>query len=107
MYIELLEDAKSVKQCIECATVDANGEEELTAGWITCLYDIFEGVKTIAVLGDEVKFKGFDDINEMAVVAVCEKSKKKAKVSLDSIDTVKLLKPQRLWIKSYVQWYSY
>ena len=97
---------KTIKQCIEAATVDAYGEYEQVCGWLTCFEEVFDNVNRILLFGEEVKLVDFEVQNDAEVVAVCLKNKKKAKVSLDSIELIKPSKAQRLWLKAYTEWSS-
>jgi hypothetical protein len=95
---------KTTKQCIEAATVDAYGEYEQVCGWLTCFEEVFDKVNRILLFGEEVKLVGFEVRNDVEVVAVCLKNKKKAWVSLNSIELIKPSKSQRLWLKAYAEW---
>ena len=51
------------------------------------------------------KLRGFDLAGDLVVVAVCEKNKKKTRVTLDSIQLVERRKYQEMWIKAYLGMY--
>ncbi len=67
---------KKESDCEELATVDANGEDEVATGWLTCLEEVFEDIDTVNVLGQEVQLTGFDIERDHAVVVVCKSGKK-------------------------------
>jgi hypothetical protein len=97
------ERAKSVKQCIEIATLDAYDEYEQVSGWLTCFEEVFAGVGEVEVLGEVVNLAGFDIVGT-EVVAVCRRSKKVARVTLDSISPLDATKIQKLWLKAWKEW---
>jgi hypothetical protein len=97
---ELL-DVKKVSDCEELATIDANSEDEVATGWLTCLEEVFEGVESVKVLGQDVRLSGFDIERDHAVIAICKSGKKSARVSLSSIEWPKLSKAQQLWLKAW------
>jgi hypothetical protein len=98
------EDAKSIEECTEMATIDCYDEYEEAAGWLACLGDVFSEVKQVEVAGEVVKFKKLDLVNDKAVVAICEKNKKKIKVTLDSIELIDPTEAQELWLAAWLEW---
>lgn len=98
-----VDEVSTVRECFECATVDAYGDEEIAAGWFYCLEDILDDIDECECLGDIVKFVGVvqKGINIFAHVM---KNKKSAFVSLESIKFVTLTKVQKLWIKAYLKY---
>ena len=93
---------KTVSQCIDLATVDAYGDEEVAMGWQSCLEEVFEGA--LAELAErEVKIEGFDTLSGM-VMARCRFKKKKIRVTLDSLDFSNLNAMQKLWLKAFLKW---
>jgi hypothetical protein len=98
------EDAETIEECTEMATVDCNGEDEEAYGWLNALNDVFSDVKQVKVAGEVVKFKNFDMVNDTAVVAICEKNKKKIKVTLDSLELINPTKAQELWLEAWLDW---
>jgi hypothetical protein len=97
---ELL-DVKNVSDCEELATVDAYNDDEVAAGWLTCLEEVFEGIESVKVLDRDVSLTGFDIERDHAVLAICKSGKKTAHVSLSSIEWPKLSKAQQLWLKAW------
>jgi len=95
---------KSVDDCVDVATMDAYGEYEEATGWQTCFETLFEDVKQVKVLGEDVTLEGFDLINELSVVAVCRRKNKKAKVAPESVEFPKMTKMQILWMKAWKEW---
>lgn len=98
------EDAKTIADCTEMATVDCNSEDEQASGWLNALNDVFCEVKQVKVAGDVVKFKNFDLVQDTTVIAICEKNKKQIKVTLDSIELIKPTKAQKLWLEAWLAW---
>ncbi len=97
------EDARSIKQCIEMATCDANGEDEQTSGWLVCFEEVFEDVDDVEVLGEIVSLVGFESVGT-AVVAVCSKGKKKARVTIDSVSVLGATRAHKLWLRAWKSW---
>ena len=95
-----ISDVKTAEDCFEIATVDCSNDEEAAVGWLTCLQDVFEGVRTASILGETVRLKGLD-LDGNCIVAVCESDENRIKVTLDSIQIPKLTKIQKLWLKAY------
>ncbi len=102
--IEEMENCKTVKECIEVATLDAYGEEEQASAWWTCIEEMFGEFKTAIVLGEEVKLKKFDLSDSGTILAVCTKGKTSAKIALESLDFPNLNAKQKLWLKAWKEW---
>ena len=94
---------KTVADCHECATVDANGEDEAAAGWLICIEEIFGKFERVKVLGSEVILEGFD-LKGLQVVAKCRNGRKLAFVSLESVEFPKLNKSEKLWLDALNNW---
>jgi hypothetical protein len=56
-----------------------------------------------AVEGEQVALEGFDLVNDIAVVAVCRKDKRKARVALESIEFPDLTPIEARWLKAWKQ----
>lgn len=67
-----------------------------SAGWLTCLEEIYEGIKDVLFLGQPVTLKSLDVQGDRIVVAVIQQQGKTAKVSMDSIELIKPTKLQAL-----------
>ena len=93
-------EPRTYKDCIKMATVDAYGEYEQMNGWLCCFEDVFDLPVEASMLGVDVKVVGFDMIADAAVVAVCEKNRKKANVEIMDLEFKKLSKTQKMWIKA-------
>lgn len=98
-----MEQCKTIAECHECATVDANGEDEAASGWLTCIEEMFGKFERVTVLGNEVMLDGFD-LRGLQVVAKCRNGKKLALVSLESIEFPKLNKSEKLWLDALKKW---
>lgn len=98
------EDVETIEECREMATIDCCDEYEQASGWLNTLLDVFCEVKKVKIFGEEVKFKGLDLVNEFTIVAVIEKKKKEAKVTLDSLEFINLTKAQKLWLEAWSDW---
>ena|SRR5579872_7480461 len=101
--ISEMQQCKIVSDCHECATVDANGEDEAAAGWLTCIEEMFDKFEQIKVFGNEVTLEGFD-LKGHHVVAKCRNGQKLAFVSVDSIEFPKLKKSEKLWLDALKKW---
>lgn len=87
--ISEMKQCKIVAECHECATIDANGEDEAAAGWLTCIEEMFSKFEHVIVLGNEVLLKGFY-LKGLQVMAKCRSGRKLAFVSLESVEFPKL-----------------
>ena len=96
------DQVKTIKDCVESATVDAYGEDELACGWQTCLDEIL-GNTDVMVLGDKVKLTSID-LSGHQVVAVCKKGKNAIRVTLDSIKLIEPTAVQQLWLNAWNKW---
>ena len=97
------EHVKKVDDCIDTATMDACDIEEAISGWLCCIEEIFEGVDTAFLLGEEVGIEKIDILNNSTLVAVCKKNHKKTKIPLTSLEFKKLSKVQKLWFKAWIK----
>ena len=96
------DEVETIADCIEMATVDAYGDDELLGGWQTCLDEILSN-SDFMVLGDKVKLTRIH-LSNRQVVAVCTKGKSAIKVTLDSIKLIKPSAVQLLWLKAWNKW---
>lgn len=99
-----VEEVKTVKDCIEYATMDAYGDDEQVEGWVCCLEEVLSGVKRVRVMGVEVPLKGIES-NGRTVIAICEQNQIRARVTLDSIMLIKPSKAQSLWLRAWKKWF--
>jgi hypothetical protein len=76
-FISEMKRCKTIADCHECATVDANGEDEAAAGWLTCIEEMFSQFEQVKVMGNEVMLEGFD-LKALQVVAKCRNGRKVA-----------------------------
>ena len=102
-FISEMKRCKTIEDCHECATVDANGEDEAAAGWLICIEEMFCKFEHVAVLGNEVILEGFD-LRGRQVVAKCRNGRKSAFVSLESVEFPKLSKIEKLWFNGAKDW---
>jgi hypothetical protein len=98
-----MQQCKTVKACIALALTDAYGEYEEASAWLTCIETMFERVDRVKLMGEEVALHGFDLANELAVVAICGRGKRRARVALDSIEFPKLTPTEARWLKAWMQ----
>ena len=103
--ISEMKQCKTVAECHECATVDANGADEAATGWLTCIEEMFGKFEHVRVLGNEVILEEFD-LRGLQVVAKCYNGKKSAFVSLESIEFPKLNKSEKLWLDALKEWHE-
>lgn len=97
-------DATTIEECIEMATVDCYGEYEQINGWYNALDDVLQGVKKAKLLGTQVKFIKVDMLGDVTLIAVVEKNKKRAKVTLDSLEFLEIDESQQLWLDAWSEW---
>ena len=98
--LEEMHQCKSVQACIELALTDAYGPDEQAVAWLTCIEVMFSRFKQVKVMGDEVQLVGFD-LNDETIVAVCRQGKRKARVSLDSVEFPELTPVETRWLKAW------
>ncbi len=96
-----LQDVKTIKQCIDTVTIDANGDE-VVSSWENCLEEIFSGAE---LAGQPVKVIGFCATSD-TVLAKCRWKKNNFRVTLDSLEFQNLNSNQKLWLKAYLKWQS-
>ena len=101
--LEEMQQCKSVKACIELALTDAYGEYEQASGWLACIETIFERFDRVNLMGEQVALEGLDLENELAVVAVCTKGKRRARVALDSVEFPGITPIEARWLKAWKQ----
>lgn len=91
---------KSVQACIDLALTDAYGEEEQAVAWLTCVEEMFGRHKQVRLMGNDVTLVGFD-LRNNDVVAVCKQGKRRARVTLDSIEFPELTPAEQLWLRAW------
>ncbi len=101
--ISEMKQCKTIEDCHEVATVDAYGEDEVAAGWLACIEEMFDKFEHVSVLGKEVVLEGFD-LKAHQVVAKCRSEHKLAFVSLESVEFPKLNKSEKLWLDALKNW---
>lgn len=84
--LEEMQQCRSVKDCIELALTDAYGEYEQAGAWLTCIEEMFGRFDRVKLMGQEVALEGFDLSNDVAVVAICRRGKRGARVALESVE---------------------
>jgi hypothetical protein len=98
--LEEMRQCKSVQACIELALSDAYGPDEQAVAWLTCIETMFSRFKQVNLMGNDVQLVGFD-LNHETIVAVCRQGKRKARVSLDSIEFPELTPVEGRWLKAW------
>lgn len=101
--LEEMQQCKSVKACIELAVTDAYGEYEQASAWLTCIETMFERFDRVKLMGEEVALQGFDLENDLVVVAICQKGKRRARVALESIEFPDVTEIETRWLKAWKQ----
>jgi hypothetical protein len=101
--ISEMKKCKTVADCHEIAAMDANGEDEVAAGWMICIEEMFGKFKHVKILGNEVMLEGFD-LKGFQVMAKCRNKRKLAFVSLESVEFPKLSASEKLWLDSLKIW---
>jgi hypothetical protein len=97
---------RSVKACIDLALTDAYGEYEQACAWLACIEEMFRRFDRVTVLGEAVTLEGFELANDAAVVAVCRKGKRKARMALESVEFPDLLPIEARWLEAWKQFAS-
>ncbi|MDH4174550.1 MAG: hypothetical protein OEV97_12505 [Betaproteobacteria bacterium] len=103
--LEQMCQCKSVQACIDFALIDAYGEDEQAVAWLTCIEQMFSRFKQVKVMGTDVSLVGFD-LREHAVVAVCRQGKRKARVTLHSVESPELTPLEQRWLKAWIRFSS-
>ncbi len=98
--LDEMRQCKSVKACIDLALTDAYGEDEQAVAWLTCIEELFGRFKQVRLMGNEVALVGFA-LRNHDVVAVCQQGKRKARVTLDSIEFPELTTVEQLWLQAW------
>ena len=98
--LDEMRQCKSVQACIDLALTDAYGEEEQAVAWLTCIDEMFSRFKQVKLMGNDVALFGFD-LSNHAVVAVCRHGKRKARVTLDSVEFTKLTAVEARWLQAW------
>ena len=98
--LEEMRQCKSVQACIELALTDAYGPDEQAVAWLTCIETLFSRFKQVKLMGNEVQLVGFD-LNNETIVAVCRQGKRKARVSLESVEFPELTPVEARWLKAW------
>ena len=101
--ISEMKQYKTIEYCHKVATMDADGEDEMAAGWLAYIEEMFDKFEHVSVLGKEVVLEGFD-LKAHQVVAKCRSERKLAFVSLESIEFPKLNKSEKLWLDALNDW---
>ena len=94
--------AKTINQCIDLATMDANGDDEVATGWENCLEEVFDGVE-VMLMGQNIEIEAYEAISGV-VLARCRFKRRKVRVTLDSLDFADLSAPQKIWLKAFLKW---
>ena len=98
--LDEMRQCQSVRACIDLAVTDAYGEEEQAGAWLTCIDAMFGRYKQVRLMGSDVALVGFD-LRHHDVVAVCQQGKRRARVTLDSIEFTALTPVEQLWLKAW------
>ena len=96
---------KSVPACIDLAVTDAYGEDEQAGAWLTCIEEMFSRFQQVKLLGRDAALLGFE-LRDHTVVAVCGDGRRKARVTLDSLEFPDLTPVEQRWLKAWQQFSS-
>ena len=97
--LDEMRQCESVQACIDLAGTDAYGPHEQAVAWLTCIEVMFSRFKHVKVMGNEVELVRFDLSNE-ELVAVCRHGKRKASVTLESVEFPELTPIEARWLKA-------
>jgi hypothetical protein len=100
------DEVKTIEDCHECATMDAYSDDEVAAGWLTCLGDMLDNIEECECLGEIVAFKGVAQ-RGLTIFAEVAKSKQSALVALESVKFLTPTKEQSLWVKAYTKYQDF
>lgn len=100
----MFNDAKTINEAIEIATMDAYDEYEEASGWLTCLEEVFEDFDLVIVNGITMKLIGFHLEREIVPMIICSHNKKRAKITIDSVQFINPNKAQKLWLRAWDKW---
>jgi hypothetical protein len=98
--LDEMRQCKSVQACIDLALTDAYGPDERAVAWLTCIEVMFSRFEHVKVMGNDVQLVGFDLGNE-ELVAVCREGKRKARVSLESVEFPQLTPVEARWLQAW------
>jgi len=98
--LDEMRQCRSVQACIDLALTDAYGPDEEAAAWLACIETMFGRFKQVRLMDNEVTLSGFD-LNNHAVIAVCKQGKRKARLTLDSIEFPDLTLVEQLWLRAW------
>jgi hypothetical protein len=101
--LEEMQQCKSVKACVELALTDAYGEYEQATAWLTCIEEMFGRLDRVNLMGEEVALQGFDLENDLVVVAICRKGKRRARVALESVEFPDIGPIETRWLNAWKQ----
>ncbi|MBA3507870.1 MAG: hypothetical protein H0T80_19115 [Betaproteobacteria bacterium] len=99
--LEEMQQCKSVKACIDFALTDAYGEYEHASAWLTCIETMFGRFDRVRLMGEQVALQGFNLENELTVVVVCRKGKRRACIALDSVEFPDITPIEARWLKAW------
>ena len=100
--LDEMRQCKSVQACIDLALTDAYGEDEQAVAWLTCIEEMFSRFKQVKLVGNDVALVGFD-LSNHAVVALCQQGKRKARVTLESVEFPELTAVEARWLQAWKQ----
>jgi hypothetical protein len=98
--LDEMRQCKSVQACIDVALTDAYGKDEQAVAWLTCIEEMFGRFKQVRLMGNDAALVGFD-LRHQAVVAICQHGKRKACVTLDSIEFPSLTTVEQFWLRAW------
>ena len=104
--LDEMKQCKSVRACIELALTDAYGDYEQACAWLTCIETMFGRYKRAVVIGEEVTLEGFELVNDAAIVAVCRRGKRKARVALESVEFPDASPIEARWLTAWKRFAS-
>jgi hypothetical protein len=95
-----MRQCKSVQACIDLALTDAYGEDERGSG----LADLHRGdarpTQASPIDGQRERSLA-SDLRNHDVVAVCQQGKRRARVTLDSVEFPLLTSVEQLWLRAW------
>ena len=99
-------DEHEVREALDEATVDANGEEEQHTGLLTAIGDELAFPFRAKVLGEVVSVVGMEwpEGDEFGLDLVCERNGERHRIEARSVELLKPLPEGHLFLAAYLDW---
>ena len=88
------------------AITDAYGDYEQAYARLTCIETMFGRYKRVFMMGEDAALDGFEVVNDAAIVAVCRRGKRKARVDLASVEFPDASPIEARWVSAWKRFAS-